>query len=415
MTHSAAALTAILLFAACYEDNTGYQEDAGVACKDSQDCAATAATPVCFDKVCVQCTTAEASECTGTTPVCGDANTCQPCSAHDQCESKACTPSGACAIATEVAYVAPASAGGSDNTDCMSAMPCTKVAAALGTNRPYVLFNGTIIENVVLDGRANITFLAAPGANLRGAATGPVLDVRNGSKLVIADLEISDGLGSMNGHGILFSGVNNAVELIRVKLVRNQTTGLVATNGDVKIRQSLISGNIGGGLSISTSTFDISNSIIYKNGGLISTVGGVAFLQISMPGRFELNTVTQNLGRMGAISGVQCAIVTVPLVVTNSIIYGNNQANVDNNVADQVSSETNCPWTYSIIGPKALTSPGIGVVNSEPQFVSADDLKLQTTSPARDTADPATTIKVDFYGTARPQGTRADLGAIEFK
>lgn len=40
---------------------------------------------------------------------------------------------------------------------------------------------------------------------------------------------------------------------------------------------------------------------------------------------------------------------------------------------------------------------------------------LPATSPAVDAADPAAVLSTDIEGTARPQVTRLDLGAFEYK
>src|SRR5690606_25583636 len=108
---------------------------------------------------CVQCTTDKADACTGTTPVCGDEQMCRACTAHAECtDSNVCLPSGACASASEVAYV---SASGT-STACTKASPCSLLSDALATNLPYVKIAADGAANasstVVIDGQAVAIF-----------------------------------------------------------------------------------------------------------------------------------------------------------------------------------------------------------------------------------------------------------------
>src|SRR3990167_1130749 len=81
------------------------------------------------------------------------------CATADDCASPtgACdVASGACAAAAEVAYVAPT---GTDNAQCTQAMPCTEIAKALMTNRPYLKLSGETTEQVTITGKP-VTLLA---------------------------------------------------------------------------------------------------------------------------------------------------------------------------------------------------------------------------------------------------------------
>jgi hypothetical protein len=376
------------------------------SCEVSADCVESAGTPVCDNWRCVQCTQAESEACGGSTPTCGPDNQCLACSSHDQC-STACTPSGACAEPTQVAYVDSA---GTDNADCTHNAACTKVSSALATNRPYVLFKGTITENVLLTSRKNLSFLGFPGARLKASAIGPVIRIQNDSTLTIVDLEIAEGANNTS-HGILSN--SSSLDLRRVKILKNLGIGVLAQNSSIKITQSIFIDNVGGGLSVEGSTFEVINNIFFRNGGVSSSLGGVSFLNITATGnKFEFNTVTQNMGGNGAIGGVQCEVINVSSPMGNSIVYGNMQFGVTD--PDQVGMSNFCSWSHSIIGPKPFTR-GTEVRNENPQFQGEGIFLLTPSSPAINTAAPDTNLPVDFYGNPRPVGGRADIGAIEMQ
>lgn len=135
------------------------------------------ATAVCdtSTRACVACTTSEPGACTGTAPVCKQ-DACVACSSHSDCSSNVCLPDGSCGTDANVAYVDP---GGTDNTSCTKATPCTKVAKALATAKPFLKFHGTTNEQVSINNQ-NLTVLADAGAQLSYVAfgTGPARPAR---------------------------------------------------------------------------------------------------------------------------------------------------------------------------------------------------------------------------------------------
>jgi hypothetical protein len=356
---------------------------------------------------CVQCTPDQASACTGATPACGDDRTCRACRAHAECTaSETCLPDGSCADPVQVAYVAPT---GTDNASCTKSTPCTKVAKALATTRPYVKLAGSTDEGgtLTIDNR-NVTLLAEPDAKLVRTSNGLHVEVKGSSQVEIYDLEISGASGAQ-GVGISMPTGNTAkLTLKRVKLANNTGGGISATAGTLIVDQSTISDNTGGGISVSNAQFDNTNSNIVKNGSPSAGYGGVSLSQ-SNTGmrRFEFNTIAQNQATSGISSGVLCLAIGTPLTFSNSIVYANG-------TGPQVEGN-NCSWTYSDIGPDMVT--GMGNINAPPMFVSPmqNDFHLQPGSPARDAADPAATLLLDIDGDARPQGLARDIGADELK
>jgi hypothetical protein len=148
-----------------------------------------------------------------------------------------------------------------------------------------------------------------------------------------------------------------------------------------------------------------------KNGGP-NGFGGVSISQIAggSVGRrvFAFNTVSQNQGSFGSVSGVVCGeSIGVPLAMTSNLV-------VNNAGSAQVSGGA-CVWTYSDIAPGPVS--GTGNLSSDPLFVDPahNNFHLQLASPVRDAADPAATLAVDIDGDARPQGAGRDMGADEIK
>jgi len=151
--------------------------------------------------------------------------------------------------------------------------------------------------------------------------------------------------------------------------------------------------------------------VIVKNGGPNGS-GGVfiGMIPAAIAGRrvFAFNTVSQNSGQFGMVSGVVCdQTIGVPLAMTSNIVV--------NNAGPAQVSGTACSWTYSDITPGSVS--GAGNLSVDPLFVDPvhNNFHLQLASPARDAADPAATLAVDIDGDTRPQGAGRDMGADEIK
>jgi hypothetical protein len=372
------------------EDNPGHDcelmwdaASEGASCATNDQCSAPTSVCDIAALTCVQCIAPnQTAACTGTTPACGGDQTCHACSTHADCSSGACLPDGSCGSDANVAYVDP---GGTDNASCTKQTPCTKVAKALATSRAFIKFHGTTDEAVTISNR-DVTLLADVGAKLTRGTAGVILTIDGTSNVTIYSLTISGGLGS-TGIGVSMPAGNSST---------------------LTMKRAIVEGNGGGGLSITGGRFDITNTLIVKNGAATSGLGGVFVSQANSGLRvFEFNTVAQNTATAGITAGVLCAAIASPIAFKSSIVFANG--------AGMQVEGNNCSWSYSDIGPTAVT--GNGNVNGDPAFANPalSNFHLTSGSPAKDIADPSATLPTDMDGDVRPQGAGRDMGADEFK
>jgi len=437
----------------------------GGACTHDNDCT-TGNLRVCDIALaggkCVECTVAKANACQNPTPACA-MDLCQKCTQHAQCASRACMPDGTCADAAAVAYVAPGGSG----TVCTQAAPCKTLTDAIAAKPTVKIAPGTIADDsnnpTTIDNKA-ITILADAGAKLTRTKAGNILEVKNNQADVrIYDVTIVSTTGNKNEPAILvFNGapkltltrvnigpnVGNGISINAGTLIASQCTisdngvnGILATNSSLSVTGSTISGNaeigilmpntakatvtqntisnnVGGGISTTNSEFDITNNFIIGNGGTLPPFGGILFNQTNNgTRRFEFNTVTNNLAP--TVTGASCTGIDSGKVLTlsNNIIFDNQVGG-----GRQQISGANCQWQYSDIGDSTMTGqnpvPGTGNINADPMFVDPTNAtnknyRLKAGSPARNTADMAATVTVDFEGNTRPQDSRCDMGADE--
>ncbi len=360
-------------------------------CEDDGGCTEFPTTPRCLTTsgACVVCI--EAIDCTAaTSPVCDeDTNECRTCAAHSECASEACDrETGACVAEANVIYLAPGGAAGS----CTLAAPCGTFAQGLaqvsGSRNVIKAAAGTYSGQVSISGVAVTIY--ADGAIAQPQAADPVVvDVTSGANVTIEGMTIDGITGGATGTGL--------------------TCRLSST---LRLRQSSVIRNGGGGLSISGCQYSLINNIIALNGGTTSSFGGVLVGSIAVPGmhEFSFNTVAANTGATNTTTGLECASIATPLVFSNSIIYGNTVAT---GTPMQVGGDSDCSWSYSDIGPQAVT--GTGNINSDPMFVDAANRNFHVlgASPAKDVADPAATLAIDIDADLRPQGAARDMGADE--
>jgi len=101
----------------------------------------------------------------------------------------------------------------------------------------------------------------------------------------------------------------------------------------------------------------------------------------------------------------------VGITFVNNIFYAPSFANAASNQG------TKCGFDTNIIFPLA-NAIGTNTIVMDPGLVDAStgDVHLIATSPAIDAAKTIANAPVtDYYGTPRPQGTRSDIGAVEYK
>lgn len=420
-------ITAALLSmaAGCHSDNPYYCEDRAYhncgnepgtyPCDSKEDCSGQEGKLACTDPnpstgfgVCVQCTPADATACSAAAPVCGTDNTCRTCSKHSECASAACLPDGSCGSDANVAYVAANGSG----TACTKAAPCGTPAAAVALGKPFIKVATGLVKSsaaTVIDAKT-VTILADDGAKLdRDTEDGPVIRIQGRADVKIYDLEITGASGSgANGIDLDASGAPK-LALTRVKLTSNQGFGLLAQGGAVTISQSVVSGNTGGGLSISNATFDITNNFIYRNGNSANaTVGGASLAPMaSATSVFAFNTIVDNqIQNSGALAGgVFCD--TSGFVAANNIIARNYVSN-DANRANSNTSGI-CIFPTSSI---AVSVTGLAFVRPDD---NPYDYRLGAGSSAIDQATTPSNVIVDADGDARPQGAQKDIGADEYK
>jgi hypothetical protein len=382
------------------------------SCHSSTDCTSHTDTSVCdtSNGMCVACTTADTHACPG--EVCKN-DACQPCTKHSDCASHTCLAAGTCAKATEVAYVRPTGSG----TACSDAAPCKTLNDALGTTKAIIKVEGAITDTAatVIDGKA-VQILADTGSKLSRTMPGTILDVRNdGADVRIYDLEITGGVGDKMTNVVSLSNMPAStaipkLTLTRVKVHDTPGIGIATTAGTLTLSRCSISNNAGGGLSIMDTDFSVINNFILGNGGasgvMATMFGGVSIVNAGSGTRqFEFNTVANNTADAGMITGVNCAVLQT---FSNNIVF-DNATN-----GGRMSIGGTCSWAYSDIEGTLIA--GTGNLNTSPSFVmSGTDYHLKSDSPAKNVADPAATLNVDFDGEARPQDGRSDMGADEFK
>ena len=403
-------------------------------CTSNDQCAEpTGVCDVTGSMTCVQCTPDQPGACTGATPACGEDRTCRACQAHPECPaSDACLPDGSCVDPAQIAYVKPPSLGGTDNPSCTLAMPCTKVASALATGRPYVKLAGTNDEGgtVSIDSR-NVILLAERDAKLVRTSNGLHVEVKGTSQVEIYDLEISGATGAQ-GFGISMPTGNTAtLTLRRVKVSDNAGGGIVANGGTLTISQSTISGNQGrgissdagtltisqstisenqgGGISMMNGTFGIVGNVFFANGTQTGTLGGISISTTqNVPNRLEFNSFNSNQTQLGIGSAIHC--IAGSFTARNNIMSGNGTLTN----MEQVGGT--CAHTYSIVRPGMLPS-GVGNSSADPLFVNTTtgDLHLSPGSPALGAADPNSDLtgpaERDIDGGVRT--SPADIGADE--
>jgi hypothetical protein len=255
---------------------------------------------------------------------------------------------------------------------------------------------GSYSENVSI--AKSITILGR-GATLVIATTGPVVDVQPNVDATIYDLRI-DQAHAANVH--CGGGGVSSVTLIGATISRAFDVALLAEGGcTVTLEQNFIWGNGGGINVLNADAYHVRNNMIVVNGKATQSIGG-AFLGGGLGSYFEFNTVAGNSST--TVGGVYCYASPT---LRNNIVYANTSTGTSQEV------DPACVFQYSDIGPQG--TPSSTNMNVDPMFKTPTsfDYTLGASSPVRNTADPASTVNIDFQGEIRPQGPGREPGADE--
>lgn len=397
------------------ENCPGRDASIGGSCTTRDDCEAP--TPACDTTIstCVECLTS--SDCTAATaPLCRPTHTCGGCEFHSDCPSLACMPDGSCAAESDVAYVeAPNGAGGGV---CTRTNPCGRVSQGVASLKKVIKLTGKNDENVTIKDRATLLTLLGDSTAQLVAAGGAVLDLQGTTRLTVVGVTIGADTATSTA-GVVFALTSSGqVELRRVRVQNHNSGGVRILDGGLRMFDSTVYGNLGGGVSISPTAlvYTLRNNFIVNNGkpnGASpppSQFGGV-LLEADVGGTFEFNTVAINSSSGSRRPGVHCEGPSNR--AGNNIVVSNFEATSGMTDGTQVNNNgTACPFGNTVkLGdgtPLMFLSPA----GDPPNF----HLTAETPTNVRDAAgDCSATVPTDIDGQGRPFNSACDLGADEYR
>jgi hypothetical protein len=410
---------------------------------------------------CVQCTATDHKACVNQTPRC-DSDACVACVDDNDCGGLAgvCLPSGACAASTSIIHAI--SAGGSETTSCGGTgigNACTLdkalTIAAAGKNviklddvGPYVssmmnfVVNTDIAVDLVVDARgatlnhhddgpiitiANNKGLTILGGTINGAHGGGGDGIRcnSNAKLTIYDTTITASEESAIDASSCTLAITHATIASNSKSTSALFAGIEVSNGSLTISRSQIISNKGGGITFGNNgNFTIVGNVFLSNGdSTMSNIGGLSVTTTTTGNRIEFNTFTDNKSKASLGAGIICSAPAEPgapapatdLTVQNNIVWNNNGA-----TGLQVGGT--CLHAFSDIGTVPVPGGPTGIdggmnFSTNPMFLGAADLQVNTASPVRGKANPKADLNgiaaKDVKGAARVlrAGAGADVGA----
>lgn len=335
---------------------------------------------------------------------------CQTCLQHGDCPSQVCDSylrsgsGGTCVSAADVVYVDNRGGGcgpGGDGETPASAL-CTlpealaridgvrkRVIRVMPSSRDY----GTL---AVTDRALSIFGPAGQGGSAELNADGLTegLSVSGSARVVIDGLDISRGRVGLSCRG----SNGTSVTVRRSRITRATDTGIQINDCAFEADRALVRDNGGGALLISGSQpYSVTNSFLVRNHSApFSTIK----LLSSAGGSFQFNTVVDNDSAMAP--GIACSGTKIE--IRDSIVFKNSPM-----ATTQFGS---CQVVNTVVG-SGETGRGIRL---DPVFVPVAGIEYgldpeRSAACCIDQALPG--LRGDYFGTARPRGLAADLGAHE--
>ena len=422
----------------CIDHQCGLQPDAPLAppCETNDDCMAPKA--YCApEKVCVACLASE--HCSGATPVCeATTHECRACTVDDECASTVCDrASGACIDEAVVLYASPS---GSSSSSCTKAQPCTilrSISLADTTRQTIKLLAGTYNTSITLNKPLAIYGF---GATLNATAGMRTIEIDNGAQvrllgLTIVNINANQGLGvscqpavtdpkptveldevTIDSMQTALTAYPCTVVITRSRIYTRTASERIITalpTSSVTIDRSVLDGGDGIWVEGTNSVARVTNSVIKNQTGPEGAfIGSNVFGQGAGSVSVRFSTVVNSLVRCGNALPKCAGGTAAGSCIESSIIYNGSSGAPSNTI------ESGCTVNYSLVFPQSSAPSGANnILGVNPMFkdFAGADYHLAPGSAAIDAADPAANVTIDYDGTARPQGTRSDIGAFEHK
>lgn len=364
-----------------------------VECNSSADCTFDPARPFCNDlDVCVGCSAAGADACTGAKPLCStsgdkagrcvectgnahclradapicDANQCRACKMDSECSASAglCALDGSCPMAHVITYV-------------QNSSRCTSSERGQGTpDFPYCDLNQAI-SNIGSGSLIRVIGTVTAATALIIDSSRPLLIAGESAATAIINpaAENAEPLVSIAG---------GEVTLRDLTVSGGRAAGISASAGKLRVSRCYVLDNAGTGIAVGNGVaFDITNSVVARNGGTTGAGVSLGSYTNTSPVRFAFNTVVDN-GRGGVVCAAGAGHTLTGILAHNNGVRDFN----DNCIRDATSS----------------TAP--------PAFGS--NYHLTVNSPCVDAGGSACSAERDIDGESRPKGSTCDCGADEF-
>jgi len=387
-------------------------EGACVGC-DAIDCTQIPETPACGAAgACVECTEAQSGACGDTTPICDVAsNTCIGCSEHDECDSGACDrATGACfATSLYVDRAAPCDTGdGSPGAPfCEIADAVAKVSANAATVVRVKPSASPYVKKVDVGSNLKVAIVRDGVGTVRIEVDGAdSMQVNDGTTVYLQNLQISKGTVNK---GIICLG--GTVWLERSQLIERKGLGIDGVDCQVKLRQSRMYLNLGGGIKLNGGSLSLVNSYVVTNGGAFSAVAGITLTNLATLDAV-FSTIADNDGKAGVEDSLECAGQGA-VSLRNSILFGKSAAtSVDclkaaasNSVFDAAGLMGAGNMVINALDPMWFVSPETGNFAIFGDTPFKDVAVWQAGDPSvdyDDTQRPASEGAADYAGADRP-------------
>jgi hypothetical protein len=346
-------------------------------------------------------------------------NQCAACTAHSDCASTVCDTygdlagAGKCVAASDLLYI---KAVDESDPNCMLGNGTQKLpycgldlmlAAGMSPGKPIRLIAGSSTHAIPpIDANAKLTILGAasvvPGQATvvsLGASETPTLSIGTGASLVLDGVILQvNSIAAAAGSKVT----------IRRSLIQSLVASATFEGSTVTLDRDQFTENLVG-LAFKSSTVSITNSFFFRN----TLAAGQSLLDLSGgTGVFQLNTVAYNT--QGTTVPVLACSGSSAVMVKNSIF-------AQNGVTQQLGSACRTVPSSLVLGS---SDPTAGQIKKDPVFESpqTNDLRLKPRDAtnlqflidkavAADASDK--NAGHDYFGTPRPQGAAADIGAFE--